>query len=135
LLLHVNCFFLLKCFAIFDYKKVWEKLFYHIWSSSFFNGRQHNTILANKMPLIKAIIRSLGWIIMVIIVWCIGKVFNETGGYRQKQADINSHRENQEAQRKRNEFRDLLLVIGAIGSAIGTICLFVWDIWKSLCHC
>ena len=45
----------------YEIERLWEVPFYHIRLSSFEEGRQQRTILANKIPLIKAAIRLVIW--------------------------------------------------------------------------
>ena len=55
----------------YEIERLWEVPFYHIRSSSFEDGRQQRTILANKIPLIKAGIRCIMWIVSGIAMFIL----------------------------------------------------------------
>jgi hypothetical protein len=56
--------FLLK-YKWYEIEWLWEMMPYQIRLSSLGNGRQHKTILANKTPPIKAVIRCSIWFLLL----------------------------------------------------------------------
>ena len=59
-----------------------------------------------------------------------GILFKESGGYRQRQSDINNERTKIVNQNFKNNIVNTLLVIGSILAGIGTIALVTWEIYK-----
>lgn len=55
----------------YEIEQIWEKPLYHILSSSLDDGRQRKTILANKIPVIKAGIRFIMWTVSGIAMFML----------------------------------------------------------------
>ena len=59
-----------------------------------------------------------------------GFLFIENGLYKQKNKDIILNRDTQQADLKRRNRNDLLLVRGTISAAVVASLLLIWEIWK-----
>jgi hypothetical protein len=57
----------------------------------------------------------------------------EEGGYRQQQKNEIEDRRKIELENSKNQLNQTLLVIGAIGAAVGTVALVIWEIYKYFC--
>lgn len=55
----------------YEIERLWEVPIYHIRSSSFDDGRQQRTILANKIPVTKAAIRLVTWTVSGITMFIL----------------------------------------------------------------
>jgi DNA-binding Lrp family transcriptional regulator len=59
-----------------------------------------------------------------------GKLFIEQGGYHQQELDRKANALGLELENSQNQLNQILLVIGAMGAALGAIALVIWEIYK-----
>jgi|SRR5579872_226527 len=62
-----------------------------------------------------------------------GHLFTESGGYRQQELDRKANALRIRLENSQNQLNQRLLVIGAIGAAVGAIALVGWEMYKYFC--
>jgi hypothetical protein len=62
-----------------------------------------------------------------------GSLFIESGGYHQQELDRKANTLRIQLENSRNRLNQILLVIGAIGAAVGAVALVAWEIYKYFC--